>query len=101
MIRKIQDKVESEPTISRRGLSLKVCQWLERKSPNGRPKEMSCRLALLKLDREGIINLPECTVKGLFEPKGEKEPINVPADPVCCDFKELGEGCSRLWEEET
>jgi hypothetical protein len=109
MIRQIQDKVESEPTISRRGLSLEVCRWLNWKSPNGRPKEMSCRLALLKLDREGIINLPECTVKGLFEPKGEKEPIKVPTDPVCCDFKELGEvelvrigsresKASRIWK---
>jgi hypothetical protein len=109
MIRQIQDKVGSEPTISRRGLSLEVCQWLNWKSPNGRPKEMSCRLALLKLDREGIIKLPECTVKGLFEPKGEKERINVSADPVCCDFKELGEielvrirsresKASRIWK---
>jgi len=56
---RIRATVESEPTITRRALSLRVCEWLNWKSPNGKLKEMSCRVALLKLHREGYLSLPE------------------------------------------
>jgi len=55
---RIRGAVESEPAISRRALSLRVCEWLDWKSPNGRPKEMSCRVALLRMQADGLIALP-------------------------------------------
>ncbi len=90
VIQKITLTVESEPTISRRALSLRVCQWLDWINPKGNPKEMSCRVALLKLYRQGIVKLPETTVEGLFEPKGEKEPFVEQIESICCDLNQLG-----------
>ncbi len=58
MIQKIQEKVNQEPEISRGALSRQVCKWLDWKSPNGKLKEMSARVALLKLERQGKLTLP-------------------------------------------
>ena len=108
VIQKIQVTVESEPTISRRALSLRVCEWLDWRGANGRAKEMSCRVALLRLHRQGIVKLPECRIKGLFQSRGEKHQPIEEIEPVCCDLKELGSvelvwvgsrksKASRLW----
>ena len=91
VIRKIDETVESEPTISRRALSLRVCQWLDWRSPNGKLKEMSCRVALLKLHRQGIVNLPECASPPLFHPRIERQWPIEQIGSVCCDLRELGD----------
>ena len=91
IIRKISKTVECEPEISRRGLSLRVCQWLDWKGPNGKPKDMSCRVALLKLHRQDIIKLPECKDQGAFQPKKGKVNQSVEeTKPVNCNLKDLG-----------
>ena len=54
----IEETVRANPTLSRRALSLRVCEWLQWRSINGRPKEVSCRKALLELNRRGLITLP-------------------------------------------
>lgn len=59
LVARIQATVDADPAISRRALSLQVCQWLDWRSPNGKLKEMSCRVALLKLHRQGLLKLPE------------------------------------------
>lgn len=108
VIRKINKTVESEPTISRRALSLRVCQWLNWRSPNGKLKEMSCRVALLKLHRQGVVELPECTTKPSFQPRTEGQWPIEQIGAVCCDLRELGgvelirvrsreSNTSRLW----
>jgi hypothetical protein len=110
LIQKISTTVESEPTISRRELSRRVCELLDWKGPNGKLKTMSCRVALLKLHRKGVIDLPECRVNGLFQPKKDKNEILEQIKPVCCDLRELGgvelvpirsreSKASRLWNE--
>jgi hypothetical protein len=55
---RIQETVRMEPTISRRELSRQVCRLLDWRSPNGRLQEMSCRKALVKLNRQGVLALP-------------------------------------------
>ncbi len=108
VIRKINKSIESEPTISRRALSLRVCQWLNWRSPNGKLKEMSCRVALLKLHRQGVVELPECTTKPSFQPRTEGQWPIEQIGAVCCDLRELGgvelirvrsreSNTSRLW----
>lgn len=92
VIQKIRLTVESEPTISRRDLSLLVCQWLDWRGLNGKPKEMSCRVALLKLHRQGIVKLPESTATGFSAPqKGMKDLPVVQIEPVSCVLKDLGD----------
>lgn len=90
-LRKIRATVGSEPAISRRALSLRVCEWLDWRGPNGKPKTMSCRVALLRLHRQGMIELPECFDHRLFHPKGDKDAAIEPSESVSCDLTELGD----------
>lgn len=76
VIKRIQETIDAQPGISRRILSLQVCEWLGWKGRNGRPKEMSCRVALLRLHRRKQINLPPSEVKeALFQPRRQTEGI--------------------------
>lgn len=61
-IGRIQQTIDSEPELSRRALSRKICEWLSWRSRNGKLKEMSCRTALLKLERRGEIRMPPAAV---------------------------------------
>lgn len=108
---RIRATVESEPTISRRALSLRVCDWLNWKSPNGKPKEMSCRVALLKLHREGVLSLPEPGVRNWAVVRAERSTLSLPEiEALRCRLKALGEIklvlvesknrlLSRLWND--
>lgn len=46
------------PQISRYRLSREVCERLAWRAPNGRLKEMSCRVAMLRMQADGLITLP-------------------------------------------
>ena len=74
ILEQIQSTVTGQPDISRRQLSRKICQLLDWRSPNGNLKEMSCRVALLKLHRQDIINLPEVNKKPNI--KYHRNPLN-------------------------
>ena len=50
--------MRGEPSLTRSALSREVCHWLQWLGPDGRPKEVSCRVALLRLARGGHIELP-------------------------------------------
>lgn len=106
---RIRATIESEPAISRRALSLRVCEWLNWKSPNGKPKEMSCRVALLKLHRGGSVCLPEPGVRPwAIVPREGGAPSFPQIESLRCGLKALGEiqlvlvesknrSLSRLW----
>jgi len=68
-----------------------VCEELGLRSLNGRYQEVSCRKALLELDRQGKIRLPEARV-GYFQEKPEKacEEAVIEAPEVECVLSELG-----------
>src|ERR1700689_1487040 len=54
-MQRLQETLDREPGLSRTALSRQVCGWLDWRSPNGRWKEMSCRVALARLERAGMI----------------------------------------------
>ena len=58
VLRRIRETVASEPKLTRAELSRRVAGWLGWKDWRGRPKEMNCRVALLKLERRAVIALP-------------------------------------------
>jgi hypothetical protein len=58
ILQRIQQTVDTEPGLSRRALSRRVCEWLDWRTPLGKRREVSCRVALLKLHRQGKIELP-------------------------------------------
>jgi len=69
----IEDIIAENQQISRAQLSQRICEALNWRSPNGRLKDMSCRVALLKLHRQGIINLPEVHQRPCFKDKERHE----------------------------
>ena len=58
LLERLNAAVRIEPELSRSELSRRVCDWLDWKGPNGEPKQVSCRVALLRLHRRGLIELP-------------------------------------------
>jgi hypothetical protein len=92
IIARIEATVQGEPSLSRRALSLRVCEWLQWRAANGKFKEVSCRKALLELHRRGLIPLPAAK-----ESCFERSCAKLSADGVLdvpelqCTLKELGE----------
>ena len=88
---RIRATIASEPTISRRALSLRVCEWLNWKRPNGKPKEMSCRVALLKLHRAGHLRLPEPGIRPWTGVQRARSPLSLPEiESLRCRLQTLG-----------
>jgi hypothetical protein len=104
-IRRIQDTIASEPALSRSGLSRRVCQWLDWRSANGQLKELSCRVALLRLHRRGVITLRPAADA---PPRGGEGEVPEELPPIRCRLADLGpvevvkigsadSHASRLW----
>ena len=60
-IQRIQQIIDADPALTRAALSRKVCQLFDWSTVDGRPKDMSCRVGLLKLQRKGLLKLPKAT----------------------------------------
>lgn len=54
----IRALLAQEPPLNRYRLSLEVCERLNWRRPDGRLKDMSCRVALLRMQTDGLIALP-------------------------------------------
>jgi hypothetical protein len=48
----------ASPHASRAAISREVCRWLDWRRPDGGLKEMSCRVALLRMQEDGLLTLP-------------------------------------------
>lgn len=57
----IQKLIDDDPSLTRAALSRKVCQLFDWRTTDGRLKDMSCRVALLKLHRKELLRLPKAT----------------------------------------
>ena len=68
VIDRIRLRVKADGDLTRTGLSREVCEWLDWRGRNGRVKDMNCRVALLKLQRRGVIELPPARAVG-FGPR--------------------------------
>ena len=60
-IEQISGLIRSHPDWTRRRLSIELCELWDWCGPAGRAKDMSCRNLLLKLHRQGVIELPAPT----------------------------------------
>lgn len=89
ILKNINEIIASQPEISRRKLSQAVCELMDWKSPNGKLQEMSCRKALLELDRHGLIQLPERKEHYAFEKK-KKRAIDFQIASIQGHLSELG-----------
>jgi hypothetical protein len=57
-IEQIRELIRTSPQASRQQLSYRVCEVFDWRKPDGNLKDMSCRVALLRMHREGVIELP-------------------------------------------
>jgi len=105
----IRRLMASEPKLNRAQLSRRVCSELHWLRPDGRSKEMSCRVAMLRMQRDGLITLPR-PEKGngngrnrprLTTASDPKEPLTLPARAVTpLEFRPVDTpGDSLLWNE--
>lgn len=54
----IRSFIEANPALSRYRLSREICERLAWRRPDGKLKDMSCRVALLRMQADGLITLP-------------------------------------------
>ncbi len=57
-IKQVRALIRAHPQASRQQLSYRVCELFDWRKADGSLKDMSCRVALLRMHREGLIELP-------------------------------------------
>jgi hypothetical protein len=61
VLQQIQNLINQHKTMTRAELARQVCDLVGWYRATGQRKDMSCRVALLKLHRKGLLNLPQAT----------------------------------------
>ena len=83
VVERIEQARRMNPGWTRCLLAREVCQWMDWRSAAGKLKEMSCRKALLKLHRQGRIELPAPTRRIEFRAKScEGVELDAPATKI-------------------
>ena len=108
-IQTIHDLLAQDPKLQRSALSRKLCQlwgWIK---PNGELKDMTCRVALLRMQADGLITLPPSRIgvirkRAHFAPTAASDaqnPIKQPVHEIGRITLEVVSGttASRLWNE--
>lgn len=88
----IRRLIDHEPKRTRSQLSRLVCDELAWLRPNGRRKDMSCRVAMLRMHRDGLIKLPpprNGNGNGRTRPQLTK--ASNPQKPISLPVNKLGE----------
>lgn len=102
-------KLAAEPGASRIAMSRRVCEEVGWRKPDGGLKEMSCRVALLRMEADGLVRLPAPLRRNgnagrspRRTPEGEpRGPLVTPAGDLVRLRLDLVESQrdSRLWNE--
>jgi hypothetical protein len=108
-IQTIHDLMAQDPKLQRSALSRKLCQlwgWIK---PNGELKDMTCRVALLRMQADGLITLPPSRIgvirkRAHFAPTAASDaqnPIKQPVHEIGSITLQVVSGttASRLWNE--
>ena len=92
ILKRIEATLQAEPGMSRRELSLRVCEWMEWRALNGKFQEVSCRKALLELERRGQIVLPVARkVEGFEAGASRLAELELELAEVQCELRDLGD----------
>lgn len=102
----IRQRVDNEPALNRVALSQDFCRHVGCLKPDGGLKEMSCRVALLRLERTGMIRLPAPRARNnpagrvKRTAQGQARPmIAVDAGKLDLVFEPVVKKTSALWNE--
>jgi hypothetical protein len=100
--------LELKPVLGRVALSRRICQDLGWLNVLGQPKEMSCRVALLRMEKHGLIRLPPPLSRGGGGPRRfALSAASDPREPVQASvqalqplvFQRVEKSLSSLWNE--
>jgi hypothetical protein len=103
----IRDLMVREPGINRKKLSERFCAEFAWRKPDGGLKAMSCRVAMLRMERDGLIRLP-APVARYRKLKRRRQPtpftapqpeIHKPAGAFDLRFELATRASSALWNE--
>ena len=72
-IARIRSRILSDGGLTRSALSREVCEWLEWRTHDGRPKAVNCRIALQKLEQRGFVELPAAKQVSFGKAEGARE----------------------------
>jgi len=110
-VAQIEGILRAEPALSRRALSRRACEVLDWRALNGKLQEVSCRKALLELERRAVITLP-AAAEFCFQRSGRAPSVDRrrEAPELSGALEELGEirivavssrysRTSRVWNE--
>lgn len=82
-LQRIEAIIREDPGGTRAGISRQVCRALSWYKPDGGLKEMSCRVALLRMQRDGLIVLPAPrTTNANGKPYTRRSPAAEPKLPL-------------------
>ena len=103
----IRSLIKQNSEFTRMRLSKEVCRMLQWLKPDGKLKDMSCRVAMLRMDRDGLIVLPPPTHVKAPVKKIEFTSATDPQGPVVCSVNKLSQlhlqmvtkATSALWNE--
>jgi Domain of unknown function (DUF4338) len=105
----IRDLIAQDPKLQRSALSRQLCQLWGWTKPNGELKDMTCRVALLRMQADGLITLPPSRLKVVRKrAQFASTPASDPQTPIKQPVHELprlrleavrDKAASRLWNE--
>ena len=106
-LEQIRSLIKHNPEFNRMRLSKEVCQMLQWLKPDGKLKDMSCRVAMLRMHKDGLIGLPPPTQDKAPLKRIEFTPATDPQSPVVCSVNQLPQlhfqmvtkATSALWNE--
>lgn len=90
-LERIKELVGSRPQATRAELSRLVCEMFDWRTFDGKLKAMSCRVAMIRMERDGLIKLPLPTRRA---PRPYQLVTSKEGDPqpdLCCSVQELAE----------
>ena len=106
---RIRQWLRLEPALNRNQLSRRLCQEFDWRNAAGQLKEMSCRVALLRMQADELLQLPKPLNKnGNGRTRPALTPASAPGEPVQAPVRALeplqfqtvqAPGDSRLWNE--
>ena len=87
----IRSFISSHSHCNRLALSKIVCRQLQWLRPDSRLKDMSCRVAMLRMHRDGLICLPPPQKRNGNKNNSPKlTPASLPQKSICCPVREFG-----------
>jgi len=106
-VEQIRSLINHNPAFHRMRLSKDVCRMLQWLKPDGKLKDMSCRVAMLRMHKDGLIQLPPPTRTKPPLKKIRFTSATGPQSPVVCAVNQLPQlhlqmvtkATSALWNE--